>query len=132
MSALAPLLLALAASALFFGLGWFFRDVFDRYRASRPALIPPPADGDDPARHRAAYEGATTGPHRVQRTSFGYPAHTSPGIRGLRPPAGRRGPQVVPSKRVFAADPPPFAPHLASTQDDETQVMPRINSGDPR
>lgn len=126
---LLPFLWLIIGAAFCFGVGWSCRAAADRARASKPALIPPPADGDDPARHKAAYEGATTGPHRVQHTSFGYPAHTSPGIRGLRPAPRRRGPQVVPSKRVYAADPPPFAPHLASTQDDETQVMPRINGG---
>lgn len=125
-SNLVPLLLFLAAAAICFVAGWSCRAASER-RLTPPAFIPPPADGDDPAQHEAAYKGATTGPHRVQRTSFGYPAHTMPGIRSMRPVAGRRGPQVVTSKRpnTYLDDAPPFAPHLIPSPAEATQVMPK-------
>lgn len=120
-------LIAIGAAAIF-TLGWYTRALV--WERRQPPQVPPAPDGEDPNLHDQAYREATTGPHRVQRTSFGYPAHTMPGVRNMRPVgARRRGPQVVASPRppaVYAADgTPPFHPDA-----EITAVMNAVNGGD--
>lgn len=126
LSNLAPLLLCAGAAAIMFGADWFFRGL----RPARKPYIPPAPPGEDPAKHEHAYI-QSTGPHRVPQTAFGYPAHTSPGIRGLRPASRRRGPTVVASHRPsgeLSANPPRLIPSPLES----TERMPRIKQGHRR